>query len=421
MGRSRGDAGSAIRKGHRTDYNGEQKTATVAVGGPVSRMTGVSNKGNEQLKAHPQDQESAAEHHTDVEETVQAAHAFEQSIIDGVAEPIMVIGADYRVKLMNRAAREFSAGSPKTAEPAQCYKISHQRDAPCSGVEHPCPLERVRQSGQPVTVVHEHHQADGQARVVEIIAAPLLGPDGCFQGIIESIRDITERRRAEEELRRYAGRLRSLTARLAEVAEKERQRLARELHDQVGQNLTALGINLNIIRAQAPEGMGALVQSRLEDSLALLEQTAERIRDLMADLRPPVLDDYGLVAALHWYGEQFTRRTGIAVTVSGEEPVSRPPVHVENALFRIAQEALTNVAKHAQASQVTLTVDLFGDALRLVVADDGLGFTPTKRAESEERGWGLLTMCERAQAVGGHCHVESYPGHGTRVVAEVPL
>ncbi len=383
-------------------------------------MAGVPNKGNEQLKAHIQDQESGAEQCQEVEKALKAARAFEQSIIDGVAEPIMVIGTDYGVRLMNRAAQEFSTGPEGTAEPALCYRISHQRAAPCSGLEHPCPLEKVRQLGKPVTVVHQHYQSDGQPRFVEVIASPLLGPDGSFQGIIESIRDITDRRLAEEELQQYAERLRALTARLAEVAETERQRLARELHDQVGQNLTALGINLNIIRAQVPEGAGGSVQSHLVDSLALVEQTAERIRDLMADLRPPVLDDYGLGAALHWYGEQFARRTGIEVAVLEAKPVPRLPAHFENALFRIAQEALTNVVKHAEAKQVTVTVDTQGDTLRLVVADDGVGFDPTERTKAEECGWGLLTMCERAQAIGGHCHVESSPGQGTQVIAEVP-
>lgn len=237
-----------------------------------------------------------------------------------------------------------------------------------------------------------------------------------------------ERKQAEEALQQHTERLRALATQLAEVAEAERQQLGRELHDQVGQNLTALGINLNIVRTQLPEEAAALVRSRLDDSLSLVEQTAERIRDVMANLRPPVLDDYGLVAALHWYGEQFARRTDIAIAVEGEEPVPRLVAHVENALFRIAQEALTNVAKHAHATQVTVTVEVDGGALRLVVADDGIGFDPstTLRASPADlaepdgdRGWGLLTMTERAEAVGGHCRIESDPSQGTRVIVEV--
>ncbi|MFQ5857357.1 MAG: ATP-binding protein [Anaerolineae bacterium] len=361
-------------------------------------------------------------------QTLEAAHAFRQTIIDGVGEPIMVIGMDYRVKLMNRAAREFSSRGAGASEPLLCHQILHRRETPCDGIEGPCPLEQVRESGQPVTVVHEHYRANGELRLIEVIASPLWGADGTFQGIIESMRDITEHRRAEEALQQHADRLLALTAQLAEAEEAERQRLARELHDQVGQNLTALGINLNIIRSQLPEEAAAPVRSRLDDSLSLVEQTAERIRDVMANLRPPVLDDYGLVATLHWYGEQFARRTDIAIAVEGEEPVPRLAARVENALFRIAQETLTNVAKHAQATQVTVTVEVEGGTLRLVVADDGIGFDPstTLRASPAPladpdggRGWGLLTMTERAEVVGGRCHIESYPGQGTRVIVEV--
>jgi two-component system sensor histidine kinase UhpB len=351
----------------------------------------------------------------------EAARIFQEAILDGVAEPIMVIGVDYHVRLMNRLAREFSGRTAAGTELGLCYEISHQQSAPCAGSEHPCPLEQVKESGQPVTVVHQHYQADGELRFVELVASPLWGPDGSLQGIIESMRDITERRRAEEAVQQYAQRLRALTAKLAEVAEAERQRLARELHDQVGQNLTALGITLNIIRSQLPAQSRAHVESRLEDSQKLVEETAARIRDLMAELRPAVLDDYGLVAALRWYGQQFAWRTGIAVSVEGEESGRRLPAHVENALFRIAQESLTNVAKHAQATNVTIQVELGSKFLRQTISDNGIGFDPATASGGTDRGWGLLTMSERAQALGGMCHVDSIPGRGTQVVVEVPL
>jgi signal transduction histidine kinase len=349
-----------------------------------------------------------------------AAHAFRQSVIDGVAEPIMVISADYQVRLMNRAAREFSTGGAVAAEPIFCYQISHQRQAPCKGMEHPCPLEQVRESGQPIRVVHDHHLANGERRHLEVIAAPLWEADGSFQGIIESMRDITERVQSEEALQQYAERLRALTAKLAEVGEAERQRLARALHDQVGQNLTALGINLNIVRSQMHEKTGSSVRSRLDDSLSLVEQTTEGIRDVMANLRPSVLDDYGLVAALNWYGEQFAQRTDIAIAVEGAEPSPRPNTRIETALFRIAQEALTNVAKHAQATQIRVHIEAEDETLRLLVADDGIGFEPAQLAGPDGgRGWGLLTMSERAEAVGGRCWIKSEPGQGTQVIVEV--
>jgi signal transduction histidine kinase len=140
-------------------------------------------------------------------------------------------------------------------------------------------------TGQTVTVVHKHHQANGEWRFVEIIAAPMWESDGTFQGIVESMRDVTKRLRAEEALQHYAERLRALSARLAEVAEAERQRLAQELHDQVGQRLTALGINLNIIQTQVPEEMDAIVPLMIAVPGAADNQTHPR-RD---DLRPSVL------------------------------------------------------------------------------------------------------------------------------------
>jgi PAS domain S-box-containing protein len=210
----------------------------------------------------------------------------------------------------------------------------------------------------------------------------------------------------------------ALSAQLAEAEEGERKRLARELHDQVGQNLTALGINLNILRSQAGATGGPEVLSRLEDSFKLVDQTTERIRDVMGELRPPVLDDYGLVAALRWYAEQFSSRTQILAEVQGEEPAPRLRAPVEIALFRIAQEALTNVAKHAAVTRVRVGVETTDAAVRLVIADDGAGFDPS-RLEDRPR-WGLMTMRERAKAVGGQCTIDSYPGKGTSVVVEVP-
>jgi two-component system sensor histidine kinase UhpB len=192
------------------------------------------------------------------------------------------------------------------------------------------------------------------------------------------------------------------------------------LHDLVGQNLNALGINLNLVRTHMPEEMPELVRSRLDDSLALVQETTASIRRVMDDLRPPMLDDFGLVATLHWYGAQFASWTGVAVMVQGEEPVPRLAAPVENALFRVVQEGLTNVAKHARATQVTVTVTADDGAVCLVVADDGVGFDPTPATTpNQQGGWGLISMAERAEAVGGRFRIESWPRQGTRIIVEV--
>jgi len=232
--------------------------------------------------------------------------------------------------------------------------------------------------------------------------------------------EIAERKRVEEGLRQSEKQLRTLASRLQEVEEAERKRLSRELHDQVGQNLTALNINLNILRSQLPAELLEKMADRLSDSAELVEETTERIRDVMADLRPEVLDDYGLVAALRWYGERFSERTGMATIVQGKEPLPRMPEVIESAFFRIAQEALTNVAKHAGGRQVSVNFEERDETFRLTVADDGKGFNSGAFSGSnKQKGWGFLTMQERAQAVGGKVEVASAVGKGTRIIVEV--
>ena len=220
--------------------------------------------------------------------------------------------------------------------------------------------------------------------------------------------DVTEQKAAEAALR-------ALTRRLVEAEETERRRIARELHDRVGQNLSALNINLDILLGQLRDEPA---RRRLEDSLKLVDATLQSIENVMADLRPALLDEYGLAAALAWYGEEYAQRTGIRVGVqAGEAGASlRPEAAV--ALFRIAQEALNNAAKHSSAKRITVGLEEEGGELVLRISDDGKGFDPA----SAPRGrWGMTTMRERAEATGGRLLVESSPGSGTTVSAAVPL
>jgi len=211
-----------------------------------------------------------------------------------------------------------------------------------------------------------------------------------------------------------------LSARLLDAQEEERTRISRELHDRVGSNLTALSMNLNLILGQWPEA-AELMRSRLEDSAALTEETMESIHNVMTDLRPSILDDYGLAAALRWEGVQFASRTSIDVTMCADESFPRVDLADENALFRIAQEALMNVARHAQATKVMVTLKRCDETTCLVVEDNGVGFDPDQvSVPGGRRGWGMLIMRERAQAIGGSCRIESRPGQGTCVMVRVP-
>lgn len=208
-----------------------------------------------------------------------------------------------------------------------------------------------------------------------------------------------------------------VSRRMIEVQEAERRAVASQLHDLVGQSLTALSINLTIARSQLLPGQAARIGARLDDALKMVEETTENIRDVMTELRPAVLDDFGLAPALRWYAQQFSERSGVATSVVEEGDVRRLAPAVEHALFRMAQNALGNVARHARAGHAVVTLRTDPHAARLTVADDGTGFDPMAvHPPTRDHGWGLMIMRERAAAIGAQLNVVSAPGRGTRIV-----
>jgi signal transduction histidine kinase len=264
----------------------------------------------------------------------------------------------------------------------------------------------------PETLYEKHRKVIDTAIAVIVILLAI---------ILMLLLNIRFRRKTEKELKTSRERLRALARRMVEVEDKARKDLSRELHDEVGQNMTVLGVNLNILRSSLPD-VSSLVESRIGDSLAIVKQTTRRIRNVMGNLRSPVLDDYGLVAAVQFYGKQWADRTGISVHVKGSRVQPRLDPLSENALFRIVQESLNNVLKHANATEVTIAVRLTDGKLRLSVVDDGKGFDDRQIVEPVgEHGWGLTTMRERALAVGASFRIRSSAGAGTHIVVEVPI
>jgi two-component system sensor histidine kinase UhpB len=261
-------------------------------------------------------------------------------------------------------------------------------------------------------------RADGEYRWFLVRTVPLRDEQGIIVKWYGTSTDITERKNAENALRDSGAQLQALTRRLVELQESERKDLARELHDRVGQNLTALDINLAMLRVQLSPRASKDLTSRLDDCAALLEATVEDIRSVACGLRPPMLDDHGLLATLQWYANEFTRRGGIVVSVHGSRRAERARPEVEIALFRIAQEALNNVAKHAHATSVAISFESTGSECRMSVVDDGVGLRPHE-ASRPRTGFGLVTMKERAQAIGGRFNVEGLPQGGTRITVQV--
>jgi PAS domain S-box-containing protein len=288
----------------------------------------------------------------------------------------------------------------------------------------PDELARTRQylgtspQGQNCIGIWRNLKRDGELIEVEVFHH-VVRLDGRPHSIALAL-DITERRRTEEALRNYTARLQILSQRLLNVQEAERSWIARELHDDIGQTLTAVKLGMQSVRKSIGDAAAA---ARLEESIQLAARVLEQVRSVSLDLRPPLLDELGLIAALDSHIKNHAQRAGLEVHFDAE-PLPQPPSpEVATACFRVVQEALTNVMRHAQASHVWIKLRLQDGALRLRVVDDGKGYDPeaTRRQALKGKSIGLLSMSERATLIGGQCDIVSSPGTGTSVRASFPL
>jgi signal transduction histidine kinase len=233
----------------------------------------------------------------------------------------------------------------------------------------------------------------------------------------------TRREQAEEEVARHRRDLQRLSAQLMSAQEAERARLSRELHDELGQALTAVSLDLaEALKALPPES-GDRLGEKLVEARSLTDQALDLVRRIALDLRPGILDDLGLVAALRWHLKRWTRTFDIEVEFQAVNLEERLDPEVETALYRIAQEALTNVAKHAQASRVGVYLERKPCAVVALIEDNGRGFESGELAvrEASEQGAGLLGMRERVALLEGKFNLWSRPGHGTRLSVEIPV
>ena len=270
--------------------------------------------------------------------------------------------------------------------------------------------------GQPFGIDHRITSPDGTTRIVRLQAELVDMREGQSWGIVGTVQDITERKRTEEELLASREQLRELSAYLEGIREEERRRIALEIHDELGQLLTALKMDVALLKMRVVADAEAT--RKIDDIRELVEKTMWMVRNVTSHLRPAALN-FGIVSALEWLAEDFSRRNGMPcqLVVRGGEP-TLADAHA-TAVFRIVQESLTNVSRHAGASRVAVTLVSTDLALDLRVSDDGQGFD----LESEQSGYsyGLLGMSERARLIGGTLQVDSAPGAGTMVSINLPL
>ena len=272
---------------------------------------------------------------------------------------------------------------------------------------------RAIQDGEAVSLVQERiERLDGEARDVEIALAPL--PDHGRTTLQMVLSDVTPLRREAQQAQQASVELRGLSARLVEAREDERRNIARELHDELGQRLTALKLELASLKpgARVPAARSTAMVEMLDDTVA-------SVRRIAADLRPLMLDDLGFNAAVDWLAKDTARRMGLAVTLELDEHDPHLDERATIALYRMVQEALTNVVRHAHASAVQVRLREEGGRLTLTVRDDGSGFP--ERATAKAGSFGLMGMRERVYMLGGEMQIDNPEGGGGRITVRLPV
>ena len=327
------------------------------------------------------------------------------------------------IELYNRTAGELWGWEPPDYQSSRrfcgSYSLFHPDGTPMPHSE--SPTAEVLRTGAPVRnrelVVG---RPDGSRVPVLANVVPLRDSEGSMIGAVSCLQDITERKQVEEKLQESNDKLQLLSRRLVESQETERRHIARELHDEVGQTLTVAEMNLQAMMQSPGE---APFKGRLKESLQAVERVLEQVRDLSLNLRPSMLDDLGLEPALRWYCKRQAALVGLQPEFRADPMEDRLDPAVETACFRVAQEALTNVVRHARARVVVVELRQQEGQLHLFVRDDGVGFDVAAVREQAVLGasLGLLSMEERATLTDGGLECKSAPGQGTEIHAWFPL
>ena len=262
-----------------------------------------------------------------------------------------------------------------------------------------------------------HFRKDGSTFLAEITSVKFKTAAGEEQ-TNTIIRDITERKRAEEDLNDSYQQIRRLTAYLQKVREDERANIAREIHDELGQQLTVMKMDITWMKKKVKAGILEPLPEKMDEVLEIIDGTVSSVRRIATDLRPSLLDDIGLIAAIEWETDKFAKRTGIKVNLSKSESVTLPTEYVTG-LFRILQESLTNIIRHASATQVDIHLKNQNNEFILYIEDNGSGFD--MNAVAEKKTLGLLGIKERSAMMQGVFAINSEPLKGTKLEVRVPL
>lgn len=323
-------------------------------------------------------------------------------VADAMAEGFIVVDPQWRITFANQVTTRYTGQPVAGLEGQNLWQAFPQ----LAGTELETALRAAAASGQPAVIETWREQ-----RGIWIEARLFPSPSG----MAVFFSDVTQRHRTHQALAERQRELQRLAGELLTAQSEERRAIARELHDEMGQQLAALRINLQVLAAHCND---EALHQRLDDSLAIVQQTIEQVRGRALDLHPAILDDLGLAAALQWLCERQSQRAGVPIRLIDGPALPTVPPAVALACFRIAQEAIANALHHGQPHNIDVLLSVEDGMLELLVADNGSGFVPLDGAHTS---LGLLGMRERAEQLGGHLMLQSQHNQGTRVQVRIPM
>jgi len=353
------------------------------------------------------------------EEAATRASAELSQIFDTAADGMRLIDKDFTVLRANDTFSSLCGLSKDEIVGKKCYDVFSGPLCKTDG----CPLTQILRDGERLQYDTEKIRQDGSKVPCIVTATPFREPRGGMIGIVEDFKDISARKSFEEELLQSRERMRDLAAHLQILREKERKHVAREIHDELGQALTALKMDIHWLKHRLPPEEHLLIE-KIKTMDRIVDRTIKSVKRISSDLRPGLLDDLGLTAAMEWQAEEFSRRTGIQCQIISEPEDIVLDQERSIAIFRIFQETLTNVARHADATKVEATLRRESGRIEMRVRDDGKGIEKEQILDPKSYGpksYGLIGMYERVHSLGGQLRIEGIKNRGTTVEVMMPL
>lgn len=331
-------------------------------------------------------------------------------ILDALPFYVLLVDENHHIFMANRAVTEHLGVKPEDVVGRHCPEAIHGTSEPW----YACPLEEAVEHDSAVVREAQDHAT---GRWISSAIYPIPGRYNGLKLFFHMVTDITDRMQAELQLKTSQEQLSELSRHLESVREEERTRIAREIHDELGQTLITLKVYLSWLVRRLPQAQ-EVASEQVKPMYALIDSAIQTVSRLSTELRPGALDDLGLTRAIEWQVNEFRKWTNLEFHVTSRPKTFEADTETTTSLFRIAHEAITNVVRHAGATRVDITLKKKRSCILMTVSDDGVGIAESHL--QDRRAFGLMGMKERARLLGGQVSISGVPGHGTTVEVSIP-